>query len=120
MLDGPVRLNAEAPSYLFIAGREIALEQRGKPLLSLCAGEKVNLGVKADSGSLATAKRLYVTFFRPKSCVMPARITFGRKVRSVTACAADGTVLRNVPVVDGGFSNLWENGSRISYYKVIF
>lgn len=120
MLDGPVRLNAEAPSYLFLAGREIALEQRGKPLLRLCAGEKVNLGVKADSGGLATAKRLYVTFFRPKSCVMPARITFGRKVRSVTACAADGTVLRNVPVVDGGFSNLWENGSRISYYKVIF
>ena len=120
ILNGKVRLNTEAPSYLFLAGKEIELENAGKPLVCLRAGETVNLGIKTDSDSIDRTKRLYVTFFRPKSCIMPAELSFGREIKSVKACAADGSVLCEIPAAKNGFANLWAYGPEISYYTVEF
>ena len=105
--------------YLFLGGRRIEVERNGKPFLSLLGGNTVNIAVKSDEPLIGTPS-VYVTFFRSKSSETPSELTFARRIRSVEACDREGNVLAGVPFSGGTFRNLWENGNRISCYKVSF
>ena len=120
VMDGTVNLNAAGNlQYLFLGGRKIDVTLSGKPYLSLFGGGTVNVAFKSDA-PLAVAPSVYVTFFQNRSSETPAELVFARNIRKVEACGPDGCVIADVPFSGGTFRNLWENGRRISYYKVSF
>ena len=79
----------------------------------------MNVGFKTEERSLASAKKIFVTFYRTKSCQLPATVTFGRRIRSVTARNRDGAELAKIPHTEYSFQNLWRKGHLISYYEVV-
>ncbi|MGN0872963.1 MAG: hypothetical protein ACI4UV_17405 [Victivallales bacterium] len=106
--------------YLFLGGRDIRVTIGEKPFLSLLGGHTVNLAVKSENSPLADAPVVYVTFFRNRSVETPAELTFSRTIRKVEACGQNGEVLAEIPAAGKTFRNLWENGSRISFYRFFF
>ena len=121
VMNGSIDLrDGKSLRYLFLGGKDIRLTIGGKAFLSVLGGRTVNLAVKSENAPLADAPFLYVTFFRNRSVETPAELTFSRTIRKVEACGQDGTVLAEIPAGGKTFRNLWENGSRISYYKITF
>ena len=121
VMNGSIDLrDGKSLRYLFLGGKDIRLTIGGKAFLSVLGGHTVNLAVKSENVPLADAPFLYVTFFRNRSVETPAELTFSRTIRKVEACGQDGTVLAEIPAGGKTFRNLWENGSRISYYKITF
>ena len=121
VMNGSIDLrDGKSLRYLFLGTRDVRLTIGGKAFLSVLGGHTVNLAVKSENVPLADAPFLYVTFFRNRSVETPAELTFSRTIRKVEACGQDGTVLAEIPAGGKTFRNLWENGSRISYYKITF
>ena len=121
VMNGSIDLrDGQSLRYLFLGTRDVRLTIGGKAFLSVLGGHTVNLAVKSENVPLADAPFLYVTFFRNRSVETPAELTFSRTIRKVEACGQDGTVLAEIPAGGKTFRNLWENGSRISYYKITF
>ncbi len=106
--------------YMMLGTSSINVTAKGKKLVAVTAGAPVNIALKTDDASLLNAKTIYVTFYRSKSCQLPAEITFGRKIASVEACNRDGAVIADVPHTDNSFENLWTVGHMISFYRVNF
>lgn len=110
---------AEKVKYLFLGGRDLKVLRNGKAFVHLFGGDTVNIALKSEE-PLWKAKTVYVTFFRNRSGEIPSEIVFARKIRKAEACGRDGEVLAKVPCSGGTFRNLWESGSRISYYRITF
>ena len=118
-MDGTVDLrDASRLQYMMLGSSRITIRSEGKPLVTLDAGSVVNTGFKTGKGSLASAEKIFVTFYRTKSCQLPATVTFGRRIRSVTARNRDGAELAKVPHTEYSFQNLWKKGHLISCYEV--
>ena len=92
----------------------------GKEFFRINAGSPINISLKCAEKSLKDAKKIYVTFFRSRSCQLPAELTFGRKIVSVKAMNVQGKTLAEVPHTENAFENLWQQGHLISYYTVEF
>lgn len=120
IMNGRVILNDTARlRYAMIGSAAMDLKTGdGKGIVSVRAGNVVNLALKCREGNLLTAKKILVTFFRSKSCQLPSEVTFGREIVSVKACNRDGRVLVSVPHTEHSFRNLWREGHMISYYEV--
>ena len=106
-------------SYLFLGSRDLHVRFHGKEFVSLLSGHTVNIALKSET-PLAESPVVYATFFRNRSMETPAEITFGRKIREVEACGQNGESLAKVPFAGSSFRTLWENGNRISHYKITF
>lgn len=120
VMDGTVDLrDASRLQYMMLGSSRITIRSKGKPLVALDAGSIVNTGFKTGKGSLASAEKIFVTFYRTKSCQLPATVTFGRRIRSVTARNRDGAELAKVPHTEYSFQNLWKKGHLISCYEII-
>ena len=105
--------------YLFLGGSDLHVRFRGKEFVSLLGGHTVNMALKSET-PLAESPVVYATFFRNRSMETPAEITFSRKIRKLEACGQNGQVLAEVPFSGGTFRTLWENGNRISHYRISF
>ena len=104
---------------LMLGSSDLTLRDGGKTLIRLESGSPVNVGFKTEERNLASAKKIFVTFYRTKSCQLPATVTFGRRIRSVTARNRDGAELAKIPHTEYSFQNLWRKGHLISYYEVV-
>jgi len=121
IMNGQIDLkNMSSLNYIFIGGKNIEINNNGKKFLLLKAGETVNIGLKSESNSLLNTPKIYVTFFRNKSIETPAKLTFARKIKAVYACNRSGEKIASIPFSKNSFRNFWEQGSKISYYEVIF
>ncbi len=121
VMNGTVTLRDTARlKYLMLGSSDLTLNANGKPLVSLLSGSPVNIALKTDDANLLTAKTVYVTFFRSKSCQLPAELTFGRRIVSVKACNRDGRAIAEIPHTGHSFANLWAQGHMISHYEVQF
>lgn len=121
VLNGEIDIKSpEAVRYLFIGSSDSRISADGAMFCTVLSGSTVNLALKTDEKSLVSAGKLYVTFFRSRSCSLPAEIHFASPVKSVYACGANGNRIAEIPIRDNGFTNLWQHGHDISYYEVIF
>ena len=107
-------------NYVMAGSSDLQIFDGKKLLFSVLSGKPVNVAFKTDETNLTNARKIYVTFFRTKSCQMPAEITFGRQIRSVKACNRDGKVIANIPFAGKTFSNQWRQSHFISYFEVEF
>ena len=120
VMNGTVDLHETSRlTYLMLGSSDLTLRDGGKTLIRLESGSPVNVGFKTEERSLASAKKIFVTFYRTKSCQLPATVTFGRRIRSVTARNRDGAELAKIPHTEYSFQNLWRKGHLISYYEVV-
>ncbi len=120
VMNGTVELqDVSHLTYLMLGSSSLALRADGKNLVSIEAGSPVNVGFKTGERSLVSAEKVFVTFYRTRSCLLPATVTFGRRIRSVIARNRDGAELAKVPYTEHSFQNLWRKGHLISYYEVI-
>lgn len=120
VMNGTIELKQSADlKYMMLGSSEISVRAEGKPLVLLEAGTLVNAGFKTEERNLCSAEKIFVTFYHTKSCQLPAAVTFGRRIRSVTACNRDGTVLAKIPHAEYRFETLWKKGHLISYYEVL-
>ena len=120
IMNGKVRLHDTARlRYVMLGSSSLDLNtEQNVKLVSLRSGSPVNMALKTNAENLAGAKKIMVTFFRSKSCQLPAEVSFGRKIVSVRACGRDGVVLADIPHTEYSFRNLWRQGHLISYYEV--
>ena len=120
VMNGTIELKKTGDlQYMMLGSSEITVRAGRKLLVSLEAGTPVNAGFKTEGKTLLTANKIFVTFYRTKSCQLPAAVTFGRRIRSVAACNRDGAHLAEIPHTEHRFENVWRKGHLISYYEVL-
>ena len=107
-------------NYIMAGTSDLKISSANKPFASILAGTPVNTAFKTNEKNLLTARKIYVTFFRTKSCQLPAEITFYRPIRNINACNRDGKIVAKVPFSNNTFANIWQQNHLISYYEVEF
>ncbi len=121
VMNGTIEMKTfEKLKYIMLGSSELTVRAAGKRLVSLESGTPVNAGFKTEEKNLLSARKIFVTFYRTKSCQLPASVTFGRRIRSVAACNRDGAILAKIPHSEYRFDNFWKKGHLISHYEVCF